>query len=97
MDTMHISLTPELAELVNTKVTNGMYSSANEVVRAGLRLLQEQDEVQRLRLEELRREIMRGEESLARGEARVFHSGEELAAHIEAEGQKLLAERKASK
>ena len=97
MDTVNVPLTPELAELVNAKVTSGLYPSATEVIRAGLRLLQEQEEIRRLRLEELRREIERGEESLARGELRVFHSGEELAAHIEAEGQKLLAERKASK
>ncbi len=54
---------------------------------------QEQDEIRRLRLEELHREIGRGEESLTRGESRVFHSGEELAAHIEAAGQKLLGEK----
>ncbi len=97
METVNVPLTPELAELVNAKVANGLYPSATEVIRAGLRLLQEQDEIRRLRLEELRREIERGEASLARGESRVFHSGEELAAHIEAEGRKLLAERKAIK
>lgn len=58
---------------------------------------QEQDEIRRLRLEELRREIGRGEKSLARGESRVFHSGEELAAHIEVEGPKVLANLKAIK
>src|SRR5437868_7858910 len=97
MATMNISLTPELVELVNAKVTSGMYHSASEVIREGLRLLKEQDEIRRLRLEELRREIQKGTESLERGEARVFHSGEELAAHIEAEGRKLLADRKKRK
>src|SRR5689334_10740110 len=97
MASLNISLTPELVELINRKVTSGMYHSASEVVREGLRLLQEQDEIRRLRLEELRREIQKGADSLERGEAREFHSGEELAAHIEAEGRKLLADRKRRK
>ena len=93
MLTMNISLTPELADLVNEKVTSGMYHSASEVVHEGLRLLKEQDEVSRLRIIELRREIQRGIDSLEGGEARVFYSGEDLAAHIEAEGRKLLGDR----
>ena len=93
MPTMNISLTSELAELVNEKVTSGMYHSASEVIREGLRLLKEQDEIRRIRLEELRREIQKGTDSLERGEARIFQSGEELAAHIEVEGRKILAER----
>lgn len=97
MATLNISLTPELAALIDEKVSSGMYHSASEVVREGLRLLKEQDEIRRLRLEELRREIRKGTESLERGEAKVFHSSEELAAHIEAEGRKLLADRKRRK
>ena len=97
MATLNISLTPELAALINEKVSSGMYHSASEVVREGLRLLKEQDEIRRLRLGELRREIQKGADSLERGEGKVFHSGEELAAHIEAEGRKILADRKRRK
>ncbi|MGI4795346.1 MAG: type II toxin-antitoxin system ParD family antitoxin, partial [Janthinobacterium lividum] len=42
MPTRHpltISLTPELASLVASKVASGLYGSASEVIRAGLRLL----------------------------------------------------------
>ncbi len=97
MATLNISLTPELAALIEEKVSSGMYHTSSEVVREGLRLLKEQDEIRRLRLEELRREIQSGTDSLERGDARVFHSGEELAAHIEAEGRKLLADRRKRK
>jgi antitoxin ParD1/3/4 len=67
---MNVSLTPELEKLVNKKVQSGKYSSASEVVREGLRLLQEQDEMRRIKLEALRREIARGVESLDRGDGK---------------------------
>ncbi len=66
---MNVSLTPELEELINQKVATGMYHSASEVVREGLRLLREQDELKRLRTEELRRDIMVGVEQSKRGES----------------------------
>ncbi len=34
---MNISLTPELENLVNQKVTSGLYHSASEVIREALR------------------------------------------------------------
>ncbi len=66
---MNVSLTPELEELINQKVATGMYHSASEVVREGLRLLREQDELKRIRTEELRRDIMVGVEQSKRGES----------------------------
>ena len=65
---MNVSLTPELERLVNKKVQSGMYSSASEVVREALRLLKEQEELRRRRLEELRREVGIGLEQANRGE-----------------------------
>ena len=42
---MNLSLTPELETVVEGKVESGLYNNACEVVRDGLRLLKEHDEV----------------------------------------------------
>ena len=65
---MNVSLTPRLEKLVNGKVASGLYHSASEVVREGLRLLTQQDEIRQQRLNELRREIAHGLEDAKRAE-----------------------------
>ena len=65
---MNVSLTPELEKLVNERVRSGMYSSASEVVREALRLLHDQEELRRRKLEDLRKEIQIGLDQLDRGE-----------------------------
>ena len=57
---MNVSLTLQLEKLVNKKVSSGLYHSASEVIREGLRLLKDHDEVRRQRLKELRRDIAVG-------------------------------------
>jgi antitoxin ParD1/3/4 len=42
---MNVSLTPELEKFVAGKVESGLYNNASEVIREGLRLLKEHDEV----------------------------------------------------
>lgn len=41
---MNVSLTPELEKFVTEEVKSGKYSSAEEVIREGLRLLREHEE-----------------------------------------------------
>jgi antitoxin ParD1/3/4 len=65
---MNVSLTPELEELIQARVRSGRYTSASEVVREALRLLQDRDELRRLRVEELRAKVAAGLDSLDRGE-----------------------------
>lgn len=64
---MNISITPELEELISAKVKSGMYNSASEVIREGLRLLKEQDELRELRMKELKKDIQKGYDSAAEG------------------------------
>lgn len=65
---MNVSLTPELEQLVAEKVESGRYTSASEVIREALRLLEEQDQLRQKRLAAVRQKIDRGLAQLDRGE-----------------------------
>ena len=60
---MNVNLTPQLEELVRNKVASGMYTSASEVVREALRLMEEQDQLRAMRLDQLRADIRKGLDS----------------------------------
>ncbi|MEA2664525.1 MAG: antitoxin ParD1/3/4 [Candidatus Eremiobacteraeota bacterium] len=51
---MTISLTPELDRFVHRQVASGRFASSSEVIRAGLRLLEDQE-----REKETKREVLR--------------------------------------
>lgn len=57
---MNVNLTPQLEELIRSKVASGMYTSASEVVREALRLMDEQDRLRAAKLEQLRDDIRQG-------------------------------------
>jgi len=87
---VNISLTMELDQFVKQQVESGMYHSASEVIRDGLRLLKERDLLRQIRLEELRKQLAIGLEQLERGEYAVMD--ETTFARIKAEGERRLAE-----
>ena len=60
---MNVNLTPQLDALVRSKVNSGMYSSASEVVREALRLMDEQDRLRPAKFDELRSEVCKGLDS----------------------------------
>jgi antitoxin ParD1/3/4 len=57
MPTMNVSLPAALADFVEKEVASGAYSTASEVVRDGLRILQRERAAREERLAILRREI----------------------------------------
>ena len=75
---MNVQLTPELKKLVDEQLASGLYSSATEVIRAGLRLLEENE---RWRAE-VRSKIADG---VAQAQAGQLVDGEEVFAGLEAE------------
>ncbi len=86
---MNISLTSELEQLVNDRVSSGKYNSISEMIGEGLRLLLERDRVQEERLAELKAKIRVGIEELDRGEG---IDGEEVFAEIEEDIRRIEAE-----
>lgn len=87
---MNVSLTPELETLVQQKVQSGLYTSASEVVREALRLLNDRDTVQQQRLAELRREIKVGLDQLDRGEGIAYNTASlsKMFKQVKQEGRK---------
>ena len=76
---VNVNLGAVLDEFIAELLKGGTYQSQSEVVREGLRLLKEREELKHLRLAELRKEIAIGIEQADRGE---FVKGEETFAEI---------------
>jgi antitoxin ParD1/3/4 len=65
---MNVSLTPELEKFVAVKVASGRYTSASEVVREALRLLEEHDRSRGAQIATFNKELSQRIASLDRGE-----------------------------
>jgi antitoxin ParD1/3/4 len=64
---MNISLNPNLEKFIHEKVDTGLYNSASEVIREGIRLMMEKDTLfqQKIRLNQ---DIEKGLEQLQKGQ-----------------------------
>lgn len=63
MPTRNVNLTPALDRFVATRVKSGRYENASEVIRAGLRALQQSEHEDKAKLEALRTAIHEGFDS----------------------------------
>ena len=75
---MNVSLTPELEKYIQNKVETGRYTSASEVVREALRLLEQKEKHERA-LKDLRMKLDQG---IAQAEAGDLMDGEEVFARL---------------
>ncbi len=80
---MNVNLGSVFDNFIGELLQTGHYQSQSEVVREGLRLLKEREELKKLRLAELRKEIAIGSDQADRGE---FVDGEETFAEIRKRG-----------
>ncbi len=87
---MNVNLGPVFDEFVSDLLKSGLYQSQSEILRDGLRLLKEKEDLKQIRLSELRREISIGSAEADRGE---FVDGDETFAAI----RKRSADRKRAK
>jgi antitoxin ParD1/3/4 len=87
---MNVHLGSAFDEFVAELLKSGYYQTQSEVLREGLRLLKEREEMKQMRLAELRKEIAAGIEQADRGQ---FVDGPEAFAKI----RQRSAQRKRSK
>jgi len=86
MPARNVSLTEHFAEFVERNVETGRFQNASEVVREGLRLLEQQQREDELKLEALRQAIAQAQAEVAEGRAiRIEHS--EIGAYLSGLGR----------
>lgn len=63
MPTRNINLSPQMDDFVDAKIRSGQYANASEVLRAGLRALEQAELENQARLQALRSALQAGEDS----------------------------------
>ena len=65
---LNVSLTPQLEKFIHNNVSTGRYQTASEVVREGLRLLEQQELHRKIALRVLKKKLHRSSVQADRGE-----------------------------
>ena len=82
MPTLKVNLTEHQEELIENLVSSGQYRDAGEVLRAGIRLLEQQAAEDDARLEALREAAGLGIADIEEGRFRSFDKPESLRQHL---------------
>ena len=78
MPTRNVNLTETQDKFVAEQLKSGGYTNASEVVRAGLRLLEQQAQEDATKLEALRRDVQEGIDAYERGDYTSLRSPEDI-------------------
>src|SRR4051794_7401495 len=78
MPTRNVNLTEHFDRFIDEGITSGRFSNASEVVREGLRLLEQREQEDRAKIEWLRAAAKEGFDALDRGDYVTLNSEEEL-------------------
>ncbi len=83
---MSYAIGDHFEDFIRKQITSGRYNNASEVVRAGLRMLEDYE----TRMKELRELIDEGDAAIAAGKVKTYSGPEELTADIIKRGTKQL-------
>ena len=92
MPTRNVNLTEHFDRFIEVRVASGRFSNASEVVREGLRLLEQREQEDKAKLEWLRAAAKDGFDQLDRGEGIEFESMDDFDAYIDQIGKEVSAE-----
>lgn len=78
MPTRNVELTEDLERFIEGGIASGRFSNASEVVREGLRLLEQREQDDKAKLEWLRTAATEGFDAIERGDFVALNSKEEI-------------------
>ena len=82
MPTRNVVLTERQESLIEVLVQRGRYQNASEILREGLRLVENREVEEATKLEALRAAVQLGVSALDRGEFKEFADASALVAHL---------------
>jgi antitoxin ParD1/3/4 len=91
MPTRNVVLTKRQEKLIETLVESGRYQNASEVLRDGLRLVEQREAEDAAKLEVLREAARAGTAALDRGEFKEFNDIEELETYLNDLSEKVIS------
>jgi antitoxin ParD1/3/4 len=91
MPTRNVVLTKHQEKVIETLVGSGRYQNASEVLREGLRLVEQRDAEDAVKLEALREAAGVGFGALDRGEFKEFDSIADLQAYLNSLSEKVIS------
>ncbi len=91
MPTRNVVLTKRQEELIEALVESGRYQNASEVLRDGLRLVEQREAEDAAKLEVLREAARVGVVALERGEFKEFENIEDLQAYLNDLSEKVIS------
>lgn len=91
MPTRNVVLTDHQASVVELLVKSGRYQNASEVLRDGLRLIEQRDAEDTARLEALRGAVKVGIADFDQGRFTTFDTSDALEAHLTAVANKTIS------
>ncbi|HXB70514.1 MAG TPA: type II toxin-antitoxin system ParD family antitoxin [Candidatus Acidoferrales bacterium] len=92
MPTRNVNLTEHYDRFIEAGIKTGRFSNASEVVREGLRLLEQREQEDKAKLESLRTSAKEGFDQLDRGEGIEFESMDHFDAYVDQVGGEVSAE-----
>jgi antitoxin ParD1/3/4 len=97
MPTRNVVVTKHQEELIENLVESGRYQNASEVLREGLRLVEQREAEEASKLKALRAAARAGVDALDRGEFKEFESIEDLHTYLDDLAVKVIARTAKSK
>ena len=91
MPTRNVNLTEHFDRFIDAGLTSGRFSNASDVVREGLRLLEQREREDQAKIEWLRAAAKEGFDDIARGDYETLRSGKEIDDFIDRLGEEASA------